>query len=171
MGCILFELVFLRPAFANDFAVDQYYRQNNISLSPTPFESVLNTFPETALASAGRLIQFMLRSEGSERPDSLTVCKEVDEIFPSNIGQDSESEVTGLVDRPEAEPEGSLSPGVSPTVPPEVPLLVWVDDIPANNTGLVLYARQLGIQVVQLLSTAEAKTWIEDNAGNSEVCI
>jgi len=170
MGCILFELVFLRPAFANDFAVDQYYRQNNISLSGTHFDSVLNTFPETALASAGRLIQFMLRSEASERPDSLSVCKEVDEIFPSNIGQDTESEVTELLGRPEA--EGSLSPGGSPTVPktPQVPLLVWVDDIPANNTGLVLYARQLGIQVVQLLSTAEAKTWIEENSGN-KVCI
>jgi len=46
------------------------------------------------------------------------------------------------------------------------PLLVWVDDCPENNVEYSIWASTLGVHVVQLLSTQEAKDWIEENLGN-----
>jgi len=43
------------------------------------------------------------------------------------------------------------------------PLLVWVDDNPDNNQYEAATALNMGIQVIQLTSTALAKAWIEDN--------
>ncbi|OBZ70032.1 hypothetical protein A0H81_09903 [Grifola frondosa] len=43
------------------------------------------------------------------------------------------------------------------------PLLVWIDDYPENNTREVDYARDLGITVISIRSTAAAKVWIEAN--------
>jgi hypothetical protein len=40
----------------------------------------------------------------------------------------------------------------------KLPLLVWVDGNPMHNTCEVSYARELGINVVQLTSTALAET-------------
>ncbi|KDR81171.1 hypothetical protein GALMADRAFT_222682 [Galerina marginata CBS 339.88] len=45
------------------------------------------------------------------------------------------------------------------------PLLVWVDDRPENNAYEVAQAREAGIYVVELSSTAVAKAWIEANTG------
>jgi hypothetical protein len=42
-------------------------------------------------------------------------------------------------------------------------LLVWIDDNPDNNTYHVKFAEKLGISVLQLQSTAEAKVWIDEN--------
>ncbi|OBZ70007.1 hypothetical protein A0H81_09916 [Grifola frondosa] len=43
------------------------------------------------------------------------------------------------------------------------PLLVWIDDHPENSTREVDYARDLGITVISIRSTAAAKVWIEAN--------
>ena len=45
------------------------------------------------------------------------------------------------------------------------PLIVWVDDNKQNNADLVAYARSRGITVIEILSTASAKAWIEANHG------
>jgi hypothetical protein len=47
----------------------------------------------------------------------------------------------------------------------KLPLLVWVDDNPIHNTCEVSYARELGINVVQLTSTALAEAWIDEHSG------
>jgi len=47
----------------------------------------------------------------------------------------------------------------------KTPLLIWIDDQPKNNTNRVSFAQQMGINVVQLNSTAIAKAWIEENSG------
>jgi hypothetical protein len=47
----------------------------------------------------------------------------------------------------------------------KLPLLVWIDDNPINNTIEVSYAHKMGINVIQLLSTALAKAWIEEHSG------
>lgn len=46
-----------------------------------------------------------------------------------------------------------------------VPLLVWIDDRPGNNSYEVSQARLLGIMVIELSSTAIAKAWVEANSG------
>jgi hypothetical protein len=47
-----------------------------------------------------------------------------------------------------------------------IPLLVWVDDIPQHNRYFRLVARDIGvIPVLEFLSTAEAKMWIDENLG------
>eukprot|EP00026_Physarum_polycephalum_P010955 Phypoly_transcript_11144.p1 GENE.Phypoly_transcript_11144~~Phypoly_transcript_11144.p1 ORF type:complete len:391 (+),score=48.97 Phypoly_transcript_11144:89-1174(+) len=43
------------------------------------------------------------------------------------------------------------------------PLLLWVDDNPANNRAEIEYATNRGINVVVLNSTSEAKQWIVKN--------
>ncbi|TFY82147.1 hypothetical protein EWM64_g1863 [Hericium alpestre] len=45
------------------------------------------------------------------------------------------------------------------------PLLVWVDDAPENNTFAIGPARERGITVIVLTSTATAKVWVEANEG------
>ena|SRR5271156_1796645 len=45
------------------------------------------------------------------------------------------------------------------------PLLIWVDDNPHYNTKHVDYAQSLGVSVIELYSTAEAKLWIDENLG------
>jgi len=47
---------------------------------------------------------------------------------------------------------------------PRVPLLLWVDDNPHNNTEEMRYAETLGIHVVSVTSTVSAKEWIEANS-------
>jgi hypothetical protein len=42
-------------------------------------------------------------------------------------------------------------------------LLVWIDDRPDNNKNYVAYAQKLGITVLELNSTAEAKIWVDKN--------
>jgi hypothetical protein len=46
-----------------------------------------------------------------------------------------------------------------------LPLIVWVDDSPANNIDEVQLAQSLGVNVIQLSSTALAKDWVEENEG------
>jgi hypothetical protein len=46
-----------------------------------------------------------------------------------------------------------------------LPLLVWIDDNPTNNIREVAHAHELGINVIQLTSTALAKAWIEEHNG------
>jgi hypothetical protein len=47
------------------------------------------------------------------------------------------------------------------------PLLVWVDDNPSNNTRFFKDAKKLGIENIELLlSSGEAKTWIDAHLGN-----
>jgi len=46
-----------------------------------------------------------------------------------------------------------------------LPLIVWIDDNPINNTMEVAYAHELGINVIQITSTALAKAWIEEHSG------
>src|SRR5271170_706889 len=48
---------------------------------------------------------------------------------------------------------------------PRLPLIVWIDDNPTNITHLVSQARVLGITVLELPGTAEAKLWIDENLG------
>ena len=45
------------------------------------------------------------------------------------------------------------------------PLVVWIDDNPVNNRGLVVFAENKGINVISIKSTAEAKEWINTNHG------
>ena len=47
----------------------------------------------------------------------------------------------------------------------KLPLLVWIDDKPTDNASEVSYAREPGINVIQLTSTALAKAWIEEYSG------
>ncbi|KAF8875454.1 hypothetical protein BD779DRAFT_1678254 [Infundibulicybe gibba] len=44
-----------------------------------------------------------------------------------------------------------------------LPLLVWVDDNPANNVREIAFAEGQGINVVPCVSTADAKAWIIKN--------
>ena len=46
-----------------------------------------------------------------------------------------------------------------------IPLLVWIDDHMSNNCAEIWYAKQWGINVIELESTALAKAWIEANDG------
>jgi hypothetical protein len=48
---------------------------------------------------------------------------------------------------------------------PQLPLLVWVDDLPTNNTNEVSLALSVGVKVIQHTSTAAAIAWIEENQG------
>ena len=48
-----------------------------------------------------------------------------------------------------------------------LPLIVWVDDNPDNNTAYVKWALEAGIKIFQFKSTAEAKEWIDENLGTS----
>jgi len=43
------------------------------------------------------------------------------------------------------------------------PLLVWIDDRPENNAYEVAQARGMGIYVIEMMSTAMAKAWIDAN--------
>ncbi|KAF9523944.1 hypothetical protein CPB83DRAFT_862006 [Crepidotus variabilis] len=52
---------------------------------------------------------------------------------------------------------------VAPGKSLHTPLLVWVDDNPDNNNYEVAQAKGMGIKVIQLNSTAMAKSWIEAN--------
>jgi hypothetical protein len=67
--------------------------------------------------------------------------------------------------------DGAITPSspiplVSPRAPTlPIPLLVWVDDQPENVEFEVQYAKDLGIHVLQLTSTGEAKLWIDQNLG------
>ena len=45
------------------------------------------------------------------------------------------------------------------------PLLVWIDDNPEHNAYDIAQARGAGIQVIELNSTAMAKSWVEANSG------
>lgn len=58
-----------------------------------------------------------------------------------------------------------LFPDSGPTL--RVPLLVWVDDKPDNNTYEVVQARQMGIFVIELSSIAAAQAWVKANSGKS----
>ncbi|KZT60692.1 hypothetical protein CALCODRAFT_98273 [Calocera cornea HHB12733] len=53
----------------------------------------------------------------------------------------------------------------APAVPASyhLPLIIWVDDEPANNLHKVAFARSLGITVIELSSTALAKAWFDAN--------
>jgi hypothetical protein len=65
----------------------------------------------------------------------------------------------------EGTPSNTSTVAIS-TPPPQTPLLVWVDDNPSNNVSLVSYARdKLGITVLEIPGTAEAKVWIDENLG------
>ncbi|KAG5352004.1 hypothetical protein E4T56_gene11441 [Termitomyces sp. T112] len=44
-----------------------------------------------------------------------------------------------------------------------LPLLIWVDDRPENNSAIVQFARQAGVCVLEFLSTAFLKAWMEEN--------
>ena len=59
------------------------------------------------------------------------------------------------------------------TVDPSVnlPLLVWIDDNPDNNAFHIEMAKDLGIDVVTLLSTGEAKIWIDMHSGNRQLTL
>ncbi|KDR84536.1 hypothetical protein GALMADRAFT_237424 [Galerina marginata CBS 339.88] len=46
-----------------------------------------------------------------------------------------------------------------------LPLLVWIDDRPENILYEVEQARDMGIQVIELPSTAAAKAWVDENEG------
>jgi hypothetical protein len=47
----------------------------------------------------------------------------------------------------------------------QTPLLVWVDDNPANNARHVAYAEAEAVPILEMSSTAEAKIWIDQNLG------
>ncbi|KAG6816471.1 hypothetical protein H0H93_008057, partial [Arthromyces matolae] len=57
-------------------------------------------------------------------------------------------------------PENSL-----PSINARLPLLIWVDDRPQNNAEEVDFAVKAGIKVIQFISTALLKDWIEGNEG------
>ena len=44
-------------------------------------------------------------------------------------------------------------------------LLIWIDDNPMNNELHVAEAKNLGITVLELQSTAQAKVWVDKNLG------
>jgi hypothetical protein len=46
--------------------------------------------------------------------------------------------------------------------PPNVslPLLLWIDDVPENNEFMIEYAKEYGVTVITLETTAAAKQWI-----------
>jgi hypothetical protein len=47
----------------------------------------------------------------------------------------------------------------------QTPLLIWVDDNPANNARHVAYAKAEAVPILEMSSTAEAKIWIDQNLG------
>jgi len=47
----------------------------------------------------------------------------------------------------------------------KIPPLVWIDGDMSNNCAEIWYAKQWGINVIALESTALAKAWIEANDG------
>lgn len=53
----------------------------------------------------------------------------------------------------------------APKESPRTPLLVWIDDCPENNVEGVQWACWQGISVMQKVSAAEAKEWIDENIG------
>jgi hypothetical protein len=53
----------------------------------------------------------------------------------------------------------------SPIASPKLPLLVWVDDNPNYNEDQIQMAKALGIEVVTLFTTGEAKMWIDMHLG------
>ncbi|KDQ55995.1 hypothetical protein JAAARDRAFT_79518 [Jaapia argillacea MUCL 33604] len=63
---------------------------------------------------------------------------------------------------PMSEPDKFEEKNIDMTVKP---MIVWIDDRPANNQYESEYARELGIVTITLLSTASAKAWIEANEG------
>ena len=46
-----------------------------------------------------------------------------------------------------------------------LPLVVWIDDNPDNNAFEIQMAKNLGVEVITLLSTGEAKIWIDLHFG------
>jgi hypothetical protein len=56
----------------------------------------------------------------------------------------------------------------SPVASPALPLLVWVDDNPDYNHDEIEMAKALGIEVVTLHTTGEAKMWIDMHLGNKK---
>ena len=45
----------------------------------------------------------------------------------------------------------------------KTPLLVWIDDRPDNISYEVAQAREKGIYVIEMTSTAIAKAWVDAN--------
>ena len=52
---------------------------------------------------------------------------------------------------------------VVPGHAPRTPLLVWIDDNPENNAYEVAQARGMDIYVIEMTSTATAKSWVDTN--------
>lgn len=46
--------------------------------------------------------------------------------------------------------------------------IIWIDDRPEEVEKEVEFAHSLGIQVIQLESTSEAKSWIDSNDGECD---
>lgn len=46
-----------------------------------------------------------------------------------------------------------------------LPLLVWIDDNPESVAEEITEAQKMGVNVIQLTSTALAKAWVESNSG------
>ena len=51
--------------------------------------------------------------------------------------------------------------------PLAIPAVVWIDDRPEKNQAVIAYARSLDISVLTLTSTSAARTWIQENLGES----
>ncbi|KAF9551401.1 hypothetical protein CPC08DRAFT_715088 [Agrocybe pediades] len=87
-------------------------------------------------------------------------------ITPGNLSRAlSKETLKDFVDRYVGIAERRLESSISSETKPEwrIPLLIWIDDCPNNNKYEAAVATQMGVQVIQLKSTALAKAWIEDN--------
>jgi hypothetical protein len=63
----------------------------------------------------------------------------------------------------------SIRTEIQPPATMKFPLLIWIDDCPENNYDMIEYARELGITVITLCSTHEAKQWFVKNPKVLEV--
>jgi hypothetical protein len=48
---------------------------------------------------------------------------------------------------------------------PSLPLLLWIDDNPENVIHSMRYAQSIGVHVISITSTHDAKEWIDKNLG------
>ncbi|KAF9556479.1 hypothetical protein CPC08DRAFT_752477 [Agrocybe pediades] len=128
-------------------------------ISEDLFLTRLNTWHGGGISTKTSRLMLMRLDEfniGGVTPDNLSVA-----LGEEGLKEFVDRYIQGKPKRPSAVKKND---GYGLQMILTVPLLVWIDDEPENHEYNVAFARELGIQVVQLTSTAVAKAWIEDNA-------
>jgi serine/threonine protein kinase len=88
IGCIFFELIFLTPAFSNDFYVGEYYRrcQSSKEQVEMSLDSLAEVFPDSdSRNSAVYSIHAMFEIDPLRRPSTQDIRKRLSGIFNVDI--------------------------------------------------------------------------------------